>query len=405
MSILFFFGSLIGALFTLNGLRRRSLWLPALVTTEIPIHHLAWQAALTGLFIWAGVLDNTLGRIAFGLTLLSWAGLAVMVYRSERARPVLRSALSGFGNGIRPGPAPTFMDFVRVRPQLARGVEEVKDVSYGPDPANLLDLHLPEDRSVSHPVLLQIHGGGWRRGNKEREARPLVYSMAKNGWVGVSIAYRLSPAATFPDHLVDVKRAIAWVRGNIDQWGGDPSFIALTGGSAGGHLAALAALTVNDPAYQPGFEQADTSVQACVPLYGIHDLLDRNRLRYPWPFIESIVMKVSPTDNPEAWDRASPLTRVRSDAPPFFVVHGSHDFLVPPAESRVFVDALRAVSKEQVFYAELPGATHGFDVLHSLRSRHVVHGIGKYLGAVHARQIAQADQPTDREMNPDPQGL
>jgi acetyl esterase/lipase len=262
-------------------------------------------------------------------------------------------------------------------------VEAVTNLAYGPDPAQMLDLHLPEDRTVEHPVLLQIHGGGWRRGSKEREGRPLVFSMAKNGWVGVSIGYRLSPAATFPDHLIDVKRAIAWVREHVSWWGGDPSFIALTGGSAGGHLAALAALTPNAPEYQPGFEEADTAVQACVPFYGIHDLLDRNRVRYPWPFVESIVMKVSPHDDPDAWDRASPISRVNPEAPPFFVLHGSHDFLVPPKESRQFVAALQAVSRAPALYAELPGATHGFDVLHSLRSRHVVHGVGKYLGAIY----------------------
>lgn len=77
---------------------------------------------------------------------------------------------------------------------------------------------------------------------------------------------------------------------------------------------------------------------------------------------------------------------VDPEAPPFFVLHGSHDFLVPPAESRQFVAALRAVSAQPVLYAELPGATHGFDVIHSLRSRHVVHGIGKYLGGIHLAQ-------------------
>lgn len=404
MSVLFFIGSLIGALFTINGLRRRSLWLPALVTGELPIHHLVWQGALTALFVWAGVLDDLLGRIAFGITLASWAGLLVMVFWSEQTKPVLRQALDGFGNGIRPGPAPTFGDFVRIRARLPHGVEAVKDLPYGPDPAHLLDVHLPMDRSVKHPVLLQIHGGGWRRGTKEREARPLVYSMAKNGWVCVSIAYRLSPSATFPDHLVDVKRAIAWVRDNIARWGGDPSFVAVTGGSAGGHLAALAALSPGDPMYQPGFEEADTSIQACVALYGIHDLLDRNRIRYPWPFIETIVMKVSPDEDRDAWDRASPLTRVRSDAPPFFVLHGSHDFLVPPAESRQFAEALRAVSANPVFYAELPGATHGFDVLHSLRSRHVVHGVGKFLGAV-GKQTTPPRPANDREMNSTPPTL
>lgn len=382
---LFFIGSFIGALFTANALRRRSLWLPALVTGELAPHHLTWQAVATGLFLWAGVLEEPLGRLALGVTVLSWLGLVVMVYRAERAKPVMRAALGEIGRGIRPGPTPTIGDLVRAQPRIPPGVEAVTDVAYGPHPLHKLDIHIPEDRSSSHPVLLQIHGGGWRRGTKEREARPLVFSMAKNGWVCVSISYRLSPEATFPDHLVDVKLAIAWVREHIHRWGGDPRFVALTGGSAGGHLAALAALTPNERGYQPGFEDADTAVQACVPLYGIHDLLDRNRIRYPWPFIEAIVMKVSPQADRRAWDRASPISQVTEDAPPFFVLHGSHDFLVPPEESRQFVAALRGVSASPVLYAELPGATHGFDVLHSLRSRHVVHGIGKFLGHVSAR--------------------
>ncbi len=406
MSVLFFIGSLIGALFTFNGLRRRSLWLPALVTGELPFHHLAWQAAITVLFVLAGVLGGLLGRIALGITLVSWSGLLVMAYWGERAKPVLHEALEGLADVVKPGLAPTLGDLLRVRARLPRSVEAITDISYGPDPANLADLHLLEDRTAGHPVLLQIHGGGWRRGTKEREARPLVHSMARNGWVCVSMAYSLSPAATFPDHLVDVKRAIAWVRDNIERWGGDPSFVAVTGGSAGGHLAALAALTPNDPLYQPGFEGSDTSVQACIPLYGIHDLLDRNRIRYPWPFIESIVMKVSPKQDPQAWDRASPLSRVHAEAPPFFVLHGSHDFLVPPAESRQFVEALQAVSRNRVMYAELPGATHGFDVLHSRRSRHVVCGVEKFLGAVHSAQETPQPEPAgDREINSTPPAL
>ena len=133
-----------------------------------------------------------------------------------------------------------------------------------------------------------------------------------------------------------------------------------------------------------------------MPFYGIHDLLDRNRIRYPWPFIEAIVMKVSPSDDPDAWDRASPLVQVREDAPPFFVLHGSHDYLVPPEESRHFVAELGAVSAAPVVYAEMPGATHGFDVFHSIRSRHVVHGVQSFLDQMHA--TASASGRTE-EMN------
>ena len=78
--------------------------------------------------------------------------------------------------------------------------------------------------------------------------------MVELGWICVSINYSKSPRSKFPAHIIDVKRAIAWVRENIADYGGDPDFIAITGGSAGGHLASLAALTPNDPMFQPGFE-------------------------------------------------------------------------------------------------------------------------------------------------------
>jgi acetyl esterase/lipase len=100
----------------------------------------------------------------------------------------------------------------------------------------------------------------------------MLYELATRGWVCVAINYRLSPKATWPDQIVDCKRAIAWVRKHIAGYGGDPSFIALSGGSAGGQLCALAALTPGEAAWQPGFESADTSVDACIPFYGVMDM-------------------------------------------------------------------------------------------------------------------------------------
>ena len=95
--------------------------------------------------------------------------------------------------------------------------------------------------------------------------------LADRGWICVAMNYRVSPLHTWPDHIIDVKRALAWVKENIADYGGDPNFVAITGGSAGGHLAALAALTPGDPEFQPGFEDADTSVVAAVPVYGRYD--------------------------------------------------------------------------------------------------------------------------------------
>ena len=122
------------------------------------------------------------------------------------------------------------------------------------------------------PVLIQIHGGAWTIGTKEQQGLLLMNRMAQQGWICVSANYRLAPKHSFPTQIVDVKRAIAWVHENIEEYGGDPSYIAITGGSAGGHLAALAALTPGLQDYQPGFEDSDTSISACVPFYGVYDM-------------------------------------------------------------------------------------------------------------------------------------
>jgi acetyl esterase/lipase len=183
---------------------------------------------------------------------------------------------------------------------------------------------------------------------------------------------------------VDVKRAIAWARANATRVGGDPSFVAVTGGSAGGQLAALAALT-SDRALQPEFEDADTSLQACVPLYGVHDLLDRSGRRPKWPYLARYVIKADPVEHPAAWEAASPIRQAGPDRPPFLLLHGGSDSLVGPGESRRLAAALRATGRAPVGHAELPGATHGFDSMHSVRSERVVDGIQAVLEELWAR--------------------
>ena len=155
-----------------------------------------------------------------------------------------------------------------------RYVEKTSIVRYGPHGrANLADIWRRSDlpRDGHAPVLLQVPGGAWAIGMRRPQAYPMMSDLAERGWICVSMAYRVSPRNTWPDHIVDVKRALAWVKENIADYGGDPDFVAISGGSAGGHLAALAALTPNDPQYQPGFEDADTSVVAAVPVYGRYD--------------------------------------------------------------------------------------------------------------------------------------
>jgi acetyl esterase/lipase len=227
-----------------------------------------------------------------------------------------------------------------------------------------------------------------------------MFELVARGWVCVAINYRLSPKGTWPDHIVDVKKALAWVKEHIGEYGGDPAFVAISGGSAGGHLCALAALSVDDPAFQPGFEDADTSVQACVPFYGVMDLTSSpggSAIFGPGllDMLEKTVMKVKESDHPEVFRAASPTYRVHADAPPFFVLQGANDTLVPVETARTFVERLRAVSRSPVAYAELPLAQHAFDVLASLRCQATTSAVGDFLEGARAAHAAGGTIATD----------
>jgi acetyl esterase/lipase len=215
--------------------------------------------------------------------------------------------------------------------------------------------------------------------------------LASRGWVCFAINYRLSPKAAFPAHIVDVKRALRWIREHAHEYGGDPGFLCVTGGSAGGHLTALTALSQNDPAFQPGFENADTRVAAAVPFYGVYDFLDRAGIRGRQSMVDIMakhVFQCRPEENPELWDALSPLLRVSADAPPFLVVQGTHDTLVFVEEAREFVRALREKSRSPVHYLEMRGGQHAFEVFHSVRSQYAVRAATAFLEAEHAKYRA-----------------
>ncbi len=246
-----------------------------------------------------------------------------------------------------------------------------------------LDIYRSRDSAEDErlPAVIQVHGGGWIMGSRSEQGIPLLNHLASNGWVGFNVDYRLSPRATLPEHVVDVKRAIAWVRENADELGVDPERIAITGGSAGGHLTALAALTANDPSLQPGFEDADTSVMAAVPFYGVYDLHDESRLYahlHDWLF-PKVVLKREVDEAPELYRSVSPIHRVTDEAPPFLVFHGDDDTLVPVEDARAFAKRLEDVSKNPVLYVEMPGAEHAFDIFPSLRTARVVECIERFL--------------------------
>ncbi|OBZ84258.1 Carboxylesterase NlhH, partial [Choanephora cucurbitarum] len=137
----------------------------------------------------------------------------------------------------------------------------------------MLDVYTYGEKSKARPVLMLIHGGAWRIGSKNTLYPHEKILLTENNWVVVNINYRLAPVNAYPTHLCDVKRAIRWVKQNIASFGGNPDFIVLSGDSAGGHLSAMASMTMNDPQFQPGFEEVDTSVRGVVSLSGALDMM------------------------------------------------------------------------------------------------------------------------------------
>jgi acetyl esterase/lipase len=369
----------------------------AWVVGELAPHAILAHALMTGVFIAAGALEDSRGVAALALTVASVALLLRAHARGVAGGEDAQRALAPIG--LRPrGEVSVLHGFPRAFAFAHPSVEKIADIAYGEalpgdkGRRNLLDVIRPRGArpGEQRPVLLQIHGGAWMIGDKREQGQPLMGHMAAaHGWVCVATNYRLSPQATFPDHIVDVKRAMRWIREHISEYGGDPSFVCVTGGSAGGHLTALTALSANDPRFQPGFESIDTSVAAAVPFYGVFDFLDRTNIRGSQsmvPILATRVFKKTPQQDPELWDAMSPITRISESAPPFLVIQGTHDTLVFVEEAREFVRALREKSRAPVAYLEMFGAQHAFDVFHSPRSAHAVRAAAAFLERVRAER-------------------
>jgi acetyl esterase/lipase len=198
----------------------------------------------------------------------------------------------------------------------------------------------------------------------------VLFRLAREGWVCISATYRLQPAAQFPDELIDVKKVIAWARAHGIEYGGDPHRIVLAGSSFGARLATLAGFTVNDPAFQPGFERADTSIAAVVGLYGYYGGIASRRGLPSSPF--------------DYADRGSA---------PLLIVHGGQDTFTPASQARALAERARRATTGPVVYVELPGAQHSFDLLSSIRLEAVIDGVEAFAESVAAQNgmIAHRD--------------
>ena len=356
------------------------------VIIELPLHVLAFVVLQVAVCLFFGGLDGWPGWVGLSGFVGAALGCLYLSHRLFAVADIVDEALSEL-----PPASPPTQPYHWARLWVPTSQYQ---------PAVITDLHIPYTDSgrrrhrlddyrpkalrAPAPVVLQLHGGGWMIGHKRQQGRPLLTHLAANGFVCVAANYRLSPKATIPDHIIDVKRAVAWVRANIGAYGGDPGFIAITGGSAGAHLAALAALTPNYPPWQPGFEDADTRLQACVPVYGVYDFTNRGGF-FPKNSLEQIlrrlIIKQGIRSDRAIYEAASPLYQLGPEAPPFFAIHGAQDTLAPVEQSREFIAALRAVSQASAYRLELPCAQHAFDVFPSVRVKAVLEGVRRFLEA------------------------
>jgi acetyl esterase/lipase len=233
-----------------------------------------------------------------------------------------------------------------------------------------LDLWLPPESPDPAPAVLFLHGGGWRMGSRHlagpafADAVPTPFEQVAHAGIAVASAdYRLSGEAQWPAQLHDAKAAVRWLRARAGELGIDGERIGAWGESAGGHLAELLGLTTDDPALEGGLGVTGTSsrISAVVAWYAPSDLramaTDTGTDPMDPDTREARLLGAAPAAVPDAAAQASPLTHVAAGAPPFVLLHGSADRLVPCAQSQRLHHALQqaGVSAELTVY---DGADH-----------------------------------------------
>ena len=344
-------------------------WLLAFLTLDLAPFHIVLALAIACGFALAGALGALPGKLALLLTLGSSAVLFVLWLPSLRAASVADDIAAELGlDEVEPVPRRLLL---RPIPRVREGVSVVRNVPFSRRAGRVLrmDIYRGPDRDLKRPGLVFLHGGGWCLGDKREQGLPLCNHLATLGWVCANANYRLSPGATYPDHVVDASNAVSWLREHADEYGLDPDFIAIAGNSAGGHIAAMTAL-------------GSDSVQAIVTFYGVYDLTNRLGVHgraFRERLIEPHVLKAFFDTEPERFHAASPMDHVERASIPWLILQGDRDSLTPAPEAREFVRRLREHSQHTVGYAEFPGAEHAFDIYYSLRTVAAVELAARFL--------------------------
>lgn len=257
-------------------------------------------------------------------------------------------------------------------PRIPDSIEVRRDLDYAGtgNPRQKLDLLLPVDRAPDQPlpVVAFIHGGAWRNGSKSAGLRRVAAFVATGRFAGVSIAYRLSGEAVWPAQIHDCKAAVRWLRANAETLGIDPDRIGVIGSSAGGHLVAMLG-TGGDVGTLEGrvgtHTDVSSRVQCVVDEYGPVDFLTMNDFPTTIDHLaadspESQLIGGPVTKHPDRVRHASPLTYISSDDPPFLIIHGTDDPLVPYQQSVVLEAALRKAGVPVMLQTMTKGRHGGF---------------------------------------------
>lgn len=235
------------------------------------------------------------------------------------------------------------------RPKLPEGTKALRNIAYVPDghPRQKLDLFIPPGATNPLPLIVWVHGGAWFAGGKED--CPALSFLTK-GYAVASVGYRLSQHAIFPAQIEDCKAAVRWLRAHAEENNLDPHRFAAWGASAGGHLVALLGTTGDVKKFDVG-ENLDVSsrVQAVVDFYGPTDLMQMAKeapadsmINHDAPDAPEAKLIGGPVqENKEKAAAANPITYVTKDTPPFLIMHGNQDNLVPYQQSELLRDALQ----------------------------------------------------------------
>lgn len=347
------------------------------VTLFLP--HIVLLATMVSVGVWAyGGLQSTAGLVGLALHAGSAVALLLLQRRMNRALPrldgrVIHDADTPFAS-LKGDFLPIFGPSLLLRTAVLASANVERGVEFRRVGARRLrlDVYRPPEGLGRRPAIVYVHGGGWVSGSR-RQSKFMCAELAAAGFVVFAISYRLAPLVGMKDIVTDCKAGLAWVRAHQQQYGADERTLVM-GGSAGGHLAAMLALTPNEPRFQAGFEDGDTSVDGAVVLYGVTDLTEQSVAKkdvlFGW-FLRMIV-RSSFVSSPDSWRELEPLHWAGPNAPPLLFVHGLSDAVVPLSHSKRLMAKLRESGAPDAHLLEMPLAHHAFEVMPTMMHQRAV---------------------------------